>query len=132
MALGQPISVGVGDWACNCCRCRSTADRRCHVRTAPSSAAAEADAAKPAEDALAFMRRAWGVLLAAVLPLWQDPALLAAHGDKVVQVRCPPAFLPPLSPLPCPRFLPGLPLGTIAARLLGLLGSAPGLQCPAC
>jgi len=33
------------------------------------------------------MRRAWGLLLAAVLPLWRDPALLAAHGDKIVQVR---------------------------------------------
>lgn len=31
------------------------------------------------------MRRAWGLLLAAVLPLWRDPALLAAHGDKIVQ-----------------------------------------------
>jgi hypothetical protein len=55
-------------------------------------AAAEADASKPAEDALAFMRRAWGLLLAAVLPLWHNPALLAAHGDKIVQVRCLPAL----------------------------------------
>ncbi len=47
--------------------------------------AAEGEAAKPAEDAPAFMRRAWGLLLAAVLPLWRDPALLAAHGDKIVQ-----------------------------------------------
>lgn len=31
------------------------------------------------------MRRAWGVMLAAVLPLWQDPQLLGAHGDKLVQ-----------------------------------------------
>lgn len=47
---------------------------------------AEGDDVKPAEDVPAFMRRVWGVMLAAVLPLWRDPALLAAHGDKIVQV----------------------------------------------
>ena len=43
------------------------------------------------------MRRAWGLLLAAVLPLWHDPALLAAHGDKIVQVWCTGLLLPLLS-----------------------------------
>jgi predicted regulator of Ras-like GTPase activity (Roadblock/LC7/MglB family) len=43
------------------------------------------DASKPAEDAPAFMRRVWGMLLASALPLWRDPQLLAAHGDKMVQ-----------------------------------------------
>lgn len=27
-----------------------------------------------------------GMLLASVLPLWRDPQLLSAHGDKMVQV----------------------------------------------
>ncbi|KAI7840919.1 hypothetical protein COHA_005351 [Chlorella ohadii] len=43
------------------------------------------DAAKPPEDATAFMRHIWGMLLASVLPLWRDPQLLSAHGDKMVQ-----------------------------------------------
>lgn len=40
---------------------------------------------RAAEDIPAFMRRVWGVLLGAVLPLWQDPDLLCAH-PKMVQV----------------------------------------------
>jgi hypothetical protein len=41
------------------------------------------------------MRQVWGVLLGAVLPLWRDPALLASHGDKIVQV-CNAGWLPAL------------------------------------
>ena len=50
----------------------------------------EPAAPRPAAEAdgvPGFMRRAWGVLLAAVLPLWRDPALMAAHGEKIVQAR---------------------------------------------
>jgi hypothetical protein len=66
------------------------------------------------------MRRAWGLLLAAVLPLWHDPALLAAHGDKIVQVWC----LPALAPAPAVDFRPTLPLSANPAAAWWLLGSS--------
>ena len=47
---------------------------------------AEGKEVRAAEDIPAFMRRVWGVLLGAVLPLWRDIDLLAQH-PKLVQVR---------------------------------------------
>ena len=58
----------------------------CSVVRLPCFPPAEGVASQPADDAPAFMRRAWGVLLAAVLPLWRDPQLLSSHADKIVQV----------------------------------------------
>lgn len=53
---------------------------------------------RAAEDIPAFMRRVWGVLLGAVLPLWKDVDLLAAH-PKMVQVRCGAVHAMPAVPV---------------------------------
>jgi UBA/TS-N domain len=43
-----------------------------------------ATGAQPAEDVATFMRRVWGLVLGAVLPLWNNPVDLALH-PKLVQ-----------------------------------------------
>ncbi|KAL4856977.1 E3 ubiquitin-protein ligase UPL1 [Chlorella vulgaris] len=91
--------------------------------TAPLPGAVDG-AAKPAEDAPSFMRRAWGVLLAAVLPLWNDPALLAAHGDKIVQ-----SVVSVLRN--CTENAAQLAAAMAAAARSGARGAAPALADPA-
>jgi hypothetical protein len=70
------------------------------------------------------MRRAWGVLLAAVLPLWNDPALLAAHGDKIVQ-----SVVSVLRN--CTENAAQLAAAMAAAARSGARGAAPALADPA-